>query len=48
MEKIAIIYVEAQGMNEQLRSLFVSEEMEMQFYPIPENESVAASFQNVM
>lgn len=48
MEKIAIIYVEAQGMNEQLRSLFVPEEMEMQFYPIPENESVAASFQNVM
>lgn len=36
MEKIAIIYVEAQGMNEQLRSLFVPEEMEMQFYPIPE------------
>jgi len=50
MEKIAIIYTEAQGVSENLRSLSILQGMEAQYIPLPAKESghLLAAYQSAM
>ena len=50
MEKIAIIYTEAQGVSENLRSLSIPQGMEAQYIPLPAKESghLLAAYQSAM
>ena len=48
MEKIAIIYTEAQEIGENLRSLSVPEGMEAEYIPVSANGNLLAAYQVAM
>jgi len=48
MEKIALIYAEAQGRSENLRSLFVPEGMQADYIAIPADKDLLAGYQEAM